>query len=78
MRLCVAQADQYHARVPLFQEPLAVAMQNHEGFTTFLAAYFHVLPAKLRADAGPERLGNRLFRRKTRSQKWSRRLCVRQ
>ena len=44
------------------------AVQDHERLAGVLAPDFHVLPAQLRADAGAERLGNRLLGREPRRQ----------
>ena len=52
-------------------------MQNHERFAAVFAPDFHVLPAKLRADAGAESFGNGFLACKPRRQK-GRRGAVRQ
>ena len=52
-------------------------MQHHERFPGFLAPDFHVLPAKGRADAGAERLGNGLLGREPRREE-RRRVFVRE
>ena len=65
----VAQADEQLPGLARFKQFLSRAVQHHERLAGFLPADFHVLPAKLRADAGAERLGNRLLGREPRRDK---------
>src|SRR6266542_1180278 len=64
----VAQAQMQAASTPLLHQAQAVAMQDDERFATRFATDFHVLPAKLFANAGSERLRDRFLGREPRSQ----------
>ena len=64
--LRVAQAEMNDPSGTLLQEFLTATVQNHKRLTAFLASHFHVLPAKLSANAGAEGLGNRLLGREAR------------
>jgi len=59
----VAQADEQLPRLARGKQFFSPAVHHHERLAGFLPADFHVLPAKLRADASAERLGNRLLGR---------------
>src|SRR3989442_15415980 len=66
----MAQADEHGARAPFLQKFSPRFMENNEGLAAFLASDFHVLPAKLRANAGSKGLGNGFFGGEARGQKW--------
>ncbi len=52
----------------LLQQLFPGRMQDYERFAAFLASDLHIVPAKLRADARAEGLGNGFLGRKTRRQ----------
>src|SRR5256885_1047594 len=65
----VTQAELEPRAAADFEKLLPAAVQDDEGLARFLAAHLHVLPTQLLANAGAERLGDRLLGGEPRGQK---------
>ncbi len=68
--LRVTEGQMQFAPAALLEKSFPAVMEDDERLAGFFAANLHVLPAKLRANAGAEGLGNRLFRGESRRQMW--------